>query len=128
MSEALRNPDDVVVVLSTAPVAAAEGKRGAHELVEALLRERLCACGNVVPGVVSHYWWNGALERSSEALLVLKTTRGLSTRLRERLVALHPYEVPEALVLETNGGHAPYLDWVRSETSGHAESSREERT
>ena len=117
MNGSASSPDDIVVVLSTAPASSADGKHGAHELVEALLRERLCACGNVVPGVVSHYWWNGALERSSEALLVLKTTRGLAKQLCERLVALHPYEVPEALVMETNGGHAPYLDWVRAETS-----------
>lgn len=127
MTSPAHSPDDVVVVLSTAPVAAADGKLSAHELVEALLRERLCACGNVVPGVVSHYWWNGALERSTEALLVLKTTRRLSARLRERLVALHPYEVPEALVLDTVSGHVPYLDWVRSETAAAKDAAREDR-
>jgi periplasmic divalent cation tolerance protein len=107
--------DDVVVVLSTAPASADGSKRGAHELAEALLRERLCACVNVVPGLVSHYWWQGALDRSDEALLVIKTAHSRVAELKDRLVSLHPYELPEVLVLETSGGHVPYLDWVRRE-------------
>jgi len=109
--------DDVVVVLSTAPPAACGDKRGAHELAAALLQERLCACVNVLPAVVSHYWWNGALDRADECLLVVKTTRARAPQLRERLVALHPYEVPEVLELEAKGGHVPYLDWVRAEVA-----------
>jgi periplasmic divalent cation tolerance protein len=109
--------DDIVVVLSTAPARADGSKRGAHELAEALLRERLCACVNVVPGLVSHYWWQGALDRSDEALLVIKTTRSRVAELKDRLVSLHPYVLPEVLVLETAGGHLPYLVWVRRESS-----------
>lgn len=108
-------PRDVVVVLSTAPETAAAGKRSASELATALLQERLCACVNVVPGVVSHYWWNGALDTSRECLLVLKTTVANVDALRRRLVELHPYEVPEVLVLPVTDGHAPYLQWVAAE-------------
>lgn len=104
--------DEVVLLFSTAPAAAAAGKPSAHELAQQLLRERLCACVNVVPAVVSHYWWQGAIERAEECLLVLKTTRDLAAKLQDRLVALHPYDVPEALIVPVEGGHAAYLRWV----------------
>ncbi len=117
MSGPAANAADIVIVLSTSPHTAAGTKLGAHELAQTLVHERLCACVNVLPGVVSHYWWKGALDRAEESLLVIKTTRALATQLRQRLVALHPYEVPEVLVLEAVDGHLPYLDWVRAETA-----------
>ncbi len=101
-------PDEAVIALSTAP---AEGE-AAHDLARQLVEEGLCACVNVLDGVVSHYVWQGALERSSERLLVIKTTRAMVERLRQRLVERHPYEVPEFLVVPVLAGHAPYLDWV----------------
>jgi periplasmic divalent cation tolerance protein len=98
---------DAVVVLVTAPSA---GK--AAEIARVLVEERLCACGNVVPGLRSIYRWEGAVHDDAEALLVLKTSRRLVSALKERLPRLHPYEVPELLVLPVEDGLAAYLAWV----------------
>ena len=100
----------VVVVVSTAPTAE-EARRIGSTLVE----ERLAACVNVLDGVTSIYRWKGGIERENEILMVMKTTSEHEERLRQRLVELHPYDVPEALVLGVLDGYAPYLDWVRTE-------------
>jgi periplasmic divalent cation tolerance protein len=99
------------VVLCTAPVDRAE------ELARALVEERLAACVNIVPHVTSVYRWKGAVERDSEALLVIKSPAALFARLEARLRELHPYEVFELLALPVEEGHRPYLDWVRAETA-----------
>ena len=84
-------------------------------LGRALVEERLAACANVVPGVVSLYRWQGSLQRDSEALVILKTTVAAMEALRERIVTLHPYDVPEVLALPVAEGHGPYLRWVEEE-------------
>jgi periplasmic divalent cation tolerance protein len=78
--------------------------------------ERLAACGNVVPGVRSIYRWEGEITDEPEVLLVLKTVQSRVQELIARTRELHPYQVPEILVLEVETGHAPYLDWVIRET------------
>lgn len=114
-------PDDVLVCLSTCPAA-----ETARALAETLVAEGLAACVNQLPGVISTYAWQGRLHSDPEVLLVIKTTAGRFEALRERLVALHPYEVPELVALPVVDGHAPYLDWVRAhaavEGDGHATS------
>jgi periplasmic divalent cation tolerance protein len=101
-----------LVVLVTAPSA-----ERAAEIARALVEERLAACGNVVPGLRSIYRWEGKIEDEPEALLVLKTTRGRFDALRARVLALHPYQVPEVLALPVEAGSAPYLAWIAAETS-----------
>jgi periplasmic divalent cation tolerance protein len=96
-----------IVVLST--VARAED---AERIGQALVARGLAACVNVVPGLVSIYRWKGEVERAEERLLLIKTRRETFAALREALVALHPYEVPEVLALPIEDGHAPYLAWL----------------
>ena len=96
-----------VVALSTAP-----SMEKAEELARALVGERLAACVNLVPGVRSIYTWNGQLCEDGEVLCVIKTRRDRVDALRGRLPALHPYEVPELVVLEIAAGHTPYLEWL----------------
>lgn len=103
---------DVVVVLSNAPDLLL-AKRIAHMLVE----ERLAACVNLGASVLSMYMWKGELEGAEEIPLVIKTTQAALPALTARLTELHPYEVPEILVLPVAGGARPYLDWVRQQTS-----------
>ncbi len=102
---------DAIVVLVTAPTP-----DRAAEIARALVSERLAACGNVVPGLRSIYRWEGKIEDEPEALLVLKTTRARFDALRERVLALHPYRVPEVIALPVEGGSAPYLAWLAEET------------
>jgi periplasmic divalent cation tolerance protein len=96
-----------VLVLSTV------GKReDADRIAQALVGERLAACVNVVPGLVSVYRWKGAVEREDELLLLIKTRADKVDALGARLRALHPYELPEMIVLPITAGHAPYLEWI----------------
>lgn len=104
---------DVVIVLTTIPVGA-----GADELATALVAEHLAACVNVCSPMTSVYRWKGELERAGECQLVIKTTRDRVAALEARLKALHPYELPELLVLSVEEGSAAYLEWVRAETRG----------
>jgi periplasmic divalent cation tolerance protein len=102
-----------VVVLSA--VASAED---AERIAEALVERELAACVNVLPGVRSFYRWKGALQRDEERLLVIKTRAERFDALREALLALHPYELPEVLALPIVAGHAPYLEWIGAGTGG----------
>jgi periplasmic divalent cation tolerance protein len=98
----------------------------AERLGAALVEERLATCANVLPALSSVYWWQGKVERANESLLLLKTVEARVPALRERAVKLHPYDVPELLVLEVADGYQPYLDWVREESrarGGTAEDS-----
>ena len=96
------------IVLSTAPPEVAP------ELARALVEERLAACVNIVPAVRSIYQWQGELCDDAEALLVAKTSAARVPALTERLVELHPYDVPEiiAVALAPGEGNAAYLEWV----------------
>jgi periplasmic divalent cation tolerance protein len=101
---------DVVTVIMTAP-----DSETAEALGRTLVTERLAACANVVPGIVSMYWWDDEVQRDNEAMVILKTVRQKAQALEARAVELHPYDVPEVLVLPVTGGHAPYLAWVGDE-------------
>jgi periplasmic divalent cation tolerance protein len=108
-----------VVVLSTAG-----STEEAERIAAALVDERLAACVNLVPSVTSIYRWQGAVERATEVLMVMKTRRALAKRLVARLQELHSYDVPEAIVLPIDGGARPYLDWVLGETAPPKKSPR----
>ena len=96
-----------IVVLSTV-----ERAEDAERIARELVGRGLAACVNVVPGLVSIYRWKGELERAEERLLLIKTRAERFEALREALVALHPYDVPEVLALPIAAGHAPYLAWL----------------
>ena len=100
---------DVRVVLMTAPNADV-----AETLVSALVTEEMIACGTILPGARSIYRWQGAVETESEALILLKTTAARVPQLLQRAPELHPYEVPEVLVMDVTDGFPPYLRWVET--------------
>ena len=97
-----------VVVLLTGPTAEALQAIGGS-----LVEERLAACVNVLPGVKSIYRWEGAVEESDEALAIVKTTVARLPGLEARVGELHPYELPEILAVEPDGGSIAYLNWIR---------------
>jgi periplasmic divalent cation tolerance protein len=105
------NDAAAVVVLTTAPL-----DLDVAPLARMLLSEQLVACVNILPPMESFYRWQGAIESATERQLLLKTTVACVERLRERLHALHPYDVPEFLVLHPSGGSKAYLEWIRAET------------
>ena len=102
-----------VVVLTTLGADA-----DAAALARTLVEERLAACVNVLPPMTSLYRWQGTVEQEREQQLVIKTTPERVPALEARLQALHPYEVPELLVLPAAGGSAAYLEWVRKSVTG----------
>jgi len=89
------------------------GDADAALLARTLVDERLAACVNIIAGVTSVYRWKGLVEQEREQQLVIKTTTDRLRELEARLRQLHPYEVPEFLVLDASGGGAAYLAWVR---------------
>lgn len=99
---------DAVIVLTTlaADVDAAAFAR-------ALVAERLAACVNILPMMTSVYRWEGRVEEAREQQLVIKTAAGRVAALAARLRELHPYEVPEFLVLRVSEGSDAYLRWLR---------------
>lgn len=85
-----------------------------------LVEERLAACVNALPGTRSTYRWRGKVERDAETTLLVKTSAATLERCVARLRELHPYECPEIVVLSPDvaASFAPYVAWVREETSG----------
>ena len=103
--------DEYVIVLSTLP-AGAEPPRLARTLVE----ERLAACVNILPAMTSVYRWKDGIEQDAEHQLVMKTTKARVPALWERLRELHPYEVPELIVVPIIDGNETYLTWIGEST------------
>ena len=84
----------------------------AAALARTLVEERLAACVNILPAMRSVYRWQGKVEQEREQQLVIKTASDRVPALEARLRQLHPYELPEFLVLEVAGGSEAYLAWV----------------
>jgi periplasmic divalent cation tolerance protein len=101
-------PDSVLLCYCTCPDVGS-----AQSLAEALVREGLAACINRLPAVQSTYRWKGEVVTDSEELLLIKTTTARFPALKERLLALHPYELPELIAVPVAQGHEAYLNWVR---------------
>jgi periplasmic divalent cation tolerance protein len=95
------------IVLVTAP-----DLKTARALAKAALQARLIACANLIPKIESHYWWQGKIESSAEVLLVLKTQKSKLVALEKLILARHPYDTPEFLVLPLSAGSKKYLDWL----------------
>jgi periplasmic divalent cation tolerance protein len=110
-SGAQLSAQDFVVVLVTVPT-----HEVAASLAKTLVEEKLVACVNILPGVRSIYSWKGTVCDDAELLCVLKTRRALFSTVRERVIALHPYELPEVIALPLTLGHEPYLNWLQNET------------
>ena len=102
------NPAEFVIVLSTFPV-----DEDASALARALVTERLAACVNILPPMPSIYRWEGNVEVVTEHQLVIKTTAARVHDLKLRINELHPYDVPEVLVLPVTDGAVGYLEWLR---------------
>jgi periplasmic divalent cation tolerance protein len=100
-------PIDTLVVLCTVP-----DRKQATRIAHLLVDEQLAACVNLVPGLVSVYRWQGAVQQDDEILLLIKTTQGVYTKLEQRLRALHPYELPEIIAVPVQAGQADYLQWI----------------
>lgn len=101
------------IVLVTAP-----DLKTARRLARAALTAKLVACANLVPKIESHYWWQGKLEVGNEVLLILKAMRCNLPELEKLVLALHPYDTAEFVVLPVSNGSRRYLDWWSQSCDG----------
>lgn len=95
------------IVMTTAPDQAA-----ARKLADALVEEGLAACVNVLPAMESIYRWQGRINRDSEHLLLIKSAQQKYSQIQQRILDLHPYELPEIIAVPISEGLPAYLDWL----------------
>ena len=96
-----------IVMLCTVP-----DRESGERIAAALVEERLAACVNLVPGLISVYRWQGKVEQEPECLLIIKTGVSRFEAVQQRIKALHPYEVPEIIALPISHGDPAYLNWI----------------
>ena len=95
----------------------------AERIGKAVLEKRLAACVNILPGMISHYWWQGAIERGEEVVMIIKTRASLAESVRAAVKELHSYTTPAILVLPIESGEPGYIEWLMAETEAGAASS-----
>ena len=89
----------------------------AEQAGKALVERRLAACVNILPGMISHYRWQGALERSEEAVMIIKTRAAQAEDVRMAVKELHSYDTPAILVIPIESVDETYLRWLLAETA-----------
>ncbi|XP_047948014.1 protein CutA, chloroplastic-like isoform X1 [Salvia hispanica] len=109
--EASKTTVPSIVVYVTVP-----NKEAGKKLAESIVKERLAACVNRIPGVESVYEWKGEIQTDSEELLIIKTRESLLEALTEHVKANHEYDVPEVISLPITGGNLQYLEWIKNST------------
>ena len=105
----------VVFVYTTYP-SIVEAETAGRALVE----QNLAACVNVLPGMISHYRWQGAIERAEETVMLIKTRASLADAVRAEVKARHSYEMPAILVLPIESVDQAYLAWLMAGTERDA--------
>ena len=101
----------VVFVYTTYPSIVEAEKSG-----RALVERRLAACVNILPGMISHYWWEGKVERGEEVVMIIKTRASLAEPVRAAVKEMHSYTTPAILVIPLESVDANYHAWIIGET------------
>jgi periplasmic divalent cation tolerance protein len=104
-----------VFVYTTYP-SLVEAERAGRTIVE----RRLAACVNILPGMVSHYWWQGTIERGEEVVMIIKTRASLADAVRKAVKEMHSYTTPAILVIPLESVDEAYLGWMMAETEAAA--------
>ena len=99
------------VILITCP-SKKEAKKIGHHLVS----EKLAACVNIIPGLISIFYWQGKLNEEKEVLLIVKSRSSCFSKLEKRIRQIHSYSVPEVIALPIVQGSRAYLQWIREMT------------
>jgi periplasmic divalent cation tolerance protein len=104
-----------VFVYTTYP-SLVEAERAGRSLVE----RRLCACVNILPAMVSYYWWQGAVERGDEVVMIIKTRSALAEAVRMAVKEMHSYTTPAVLVIPVESVDPDYQAWILRETASES--------
>ncbi len=103
--------DRAVFVYTTYPSAVEAEKAG-----RTIVHKRLAACANILPGMVSHYWWENTVERAEEAVVLFKTRASLADAVRDAIKESHSYATPGIVVIPLESVEPTYLKWMMAET------------
>ena len=106
------NAERAVFVYTTYPSLVEAERTG-----RAVLERRLAACVNILPGMISHYWWQGAIERGEEVVMIIKTRASLAEAVRAAVKEMHSYTTPAILVMPIESVDPGYLAWLEAETA-----------
>lgn len=98
----------------------ASGRAEAETIARTLLAERLIACANLLPGVTSLYWWEGAVQEGQECVVIGKTTEERIDTVTSRVKELHSYACPCVVALAITGGNPEFLRWIGGEVGQDA--------
>jgi periplasmic divalent cation tolerance protein len=101
-----------VLVYTTWP-SIVEAEAAGRSIVE----QRLAACVNILPGMISHYWWEGRIERAEEAVMILKTRASLADKVGAAVKTRHPYSTPSIMILSVENSDSAYYTWILQETA-----------
>ena len=101
-----------VLVYTTWP-SIVEAERAGRLIVE----KRLAACVNILPGMISHHWWQGKIERADEAVMIVKTRASLAEAVGATVKELHSYTTPSIMVLPVESADPAYQQWIVDETA-----------
>jgi periplasmic divalent cation tolerance protein len=107
----------IIFVYTTYPSVVEAEKAG-----RAIVERRLAACVNILPGMISHYWWEGVVERGEEAVMIIKTRAAHAEAVRAAVKEMHSYSTPAILVIPIESVDAAYHTWLLRETDAAAPS------
>ncbi len=88
----------------------------AETLAHYLVKEKLAACVNIIPKIYSIYSWQNKIEKDEEFLMVIKTKQELFNQIKDKIILLHPYDVPEIIAVDITKGAEDYLNWISKNT------------
>ena len=106
-----KNPGEFIVIFVTAKDAAE-----AQRISRGLLEKKLIACANIVSSVNSFFWWEGKIDQSAEALVIMKSQKRCFPKIVSAVKKIHSYSVPEIIALPIVDGSRDYLDWIKAST------------
>jgi periplasmic divalent cation tolerance protein len=109
-----------LLVYTTYP-SIVEAERAGRSIVE----RRLAACVNILPGMVSHYWWQGTIERGEEVVMIIKTRASLADRVCTAVKKNHSYTTPAIMVLPVEHVDPAYLEWLTAETAASSDAAKD---
>ena len=96
-------------------LVAVSSEEEAQSITSAILENRKAACVSIIPGVASHFWWQGKIDKADEALLIIKTMTSTVPDIVRIVKQNHKYTVPEIIALPVIAGNDDYLDWINRE-------------